>query len=68
MIYHVHDTKYQDGNKHWWLTKFFCFTQMFGITEDTNLVLPNFFFFFILALYGGGETNMNDVMGALFFS
>ena len=42
---------------------------MFGITEDTNLVLPNcFFFFLILALYGGGETNMNDVMGALFFS
>lgn len=41
---------------------------MFGITEDTNLVLPIFFFFLILALYGGGQTNMNDVMGALFFS
>lgn len=26
------------------------------------------FFFKILALYGGGQTNMNDVMGALFFS
>lgn len=25
-------------------------------------------FFLILALYGGGQTNMNDVMGALFFS
>ena len=40
---------------------------MFGITEDTNLALP-IFFFLILALYGGGETNMNDVTGALFFS
>lgn len=38
---------------------------MLGITEDSNLVLP--IFFLILALYGGGQTNMSDVMGALFF-
>lgn len=33
-----------------------------------QLSFTKLFFFLILALYGGGETNMNDVTGALFFS